>query len=235
MMKKRLSYLFVWVVSLFTIPGIQAQDSCARLVKTVDSLLVLAKGYAKDKKFISAESYFKGAGEWKDAYPDCFSGSGIQTDEYLAVVPPSTYQKLLEEVLLLQESNKFDEALSRYAQAGNYFVRYEVSLSGLNHLPVEDFLFAYGKGGFVKHYINKLIGESNYSGAMEMYCRMLDKGIPPDELKRPLYDLGVLSAQSDKLRNPSESQEKLLSVYIAKRKDLRFFEMGYKFGWRHAR
>ena len=234
-MKTQLSFLSLLLVTMFTSLGTNAQDSCATAVKAVDSLLVLAKGYAKDKKFISAESYFKGAGEWKGAYPECFSGSGIQTDEYLAVVPPATYQKLLEEVLVMQESNKYDEALNRYEQAGNYFVRYEVSISGLSHLPIEDFLFAYGKGGFVKHYINKQIGEKNYSKALGMYCRMLDKGIASDEIKRPLYDLGVLMAQSDKLRNPSENPEKLLSVYIVKRKDLRFFEMGYKFGWRTPR
>jgi len=213
----------------------QQTDDCNQPRRTVDSLVVLAKAYAKDKKYISSDSYFKGAREWQDAHPGCFPESLIPDEEALYVVAPSTYQKLLEDVLALQENNRYDEALERYHVAGAYFLQYEVATSGLSHLSVEDFLFAYGKGGFVRHYIDKVNAQGKYADVLALYCRMLDKGVNPDDIKRPLYDLGKNLGMKDASEANAAPVKQVLAAYIKDRKDLKYFEMGYRFGRKSAK
>jgi len=234
-MKIYQSFFLLFVLLLVSLTSFaQTQNNCESLIERKDSLLVLANDFAKQKQYITSDSFFKVAEDICLNNETCFPLGTLKfKEEHLAVIPASTYQKLIEKVIELQDQNQYAEAMELYKKAGVYFSLYNLENLELTHSTIKDFTFSKGKGGFAKYLCEYYYDNKNYYEALEIYKGLLDRKLDPAEIKRPLYDLGVQLAIEEKKKvsnaNPKELAEKITSS----RDDLNFVRQGFLFAWKN--
>jgi tetratricopeptide (TPR) repeat protein len=211
----------------------QTDNSCEVLLKRSDSLLILARDFAKQKQFITSDSYFKVAEENYLNNENCFPlGTTKFKEEHLVVIPAATYQKLIEKVIELQDQNEFMQAMDMYTKAGIYFSSYNLSSLELTHLTLKDFVFSKGKGGFAKYLCEYYFDNKKYKEALEIYKGLLDRKLDPEDIKRPLYDLGVQMAIEEKKKQSNANPNELAETITSSRADLTYFRKGFLFSWK---
>jgi hypothetical protein len=234
-MKITKRFLFVIMFFSFGINSIaQTQSSCEFIIKKNDSLLVLARDFAKQKQFITSDSYFKVAEENCLNNEICFPlGSSKFKEEHLLVIPAATYQKLIERVIELQDQNEFAEAMKLYSKAGIYFSSYNLGSLELIHYSIKDFVFSKGKGGFAKYLCEYYFDSKDYLATLEIYKGLLDRRYNAEEIKRPLYDLGVQLAMVEKKKQANANPQALADAITSSRKDLEYVRKGFLFAWKN--
>jgi hypothetical protein len=227
-------FLFFALLFFGVFATAQTDNSCEPLIKRSDSLLVFARDFAKQKQYISSDSYFKVAEDIYLSNPSCFPlGTTKFKEEHLTVIPASTYQKLIEKVIELQDQNNYEEALILYKKSGLYFSSYNLSSLELKHDSIKEFVFNKAKGGFAKYLCENYFDNKNYYSALDVYKGLLDRKLDPEDIKRPLYDLGVQLAIEEKKKQANANPKELAEKISSGREDLAYLRKGFLFAWKN--
>jgi len=231
-MNKFLCTILFWALSQFNLwAQNNAKTTCADLVKDYIALNDSGKFYAKKKFFISADSFFKAAQNIKNQNDSCkIYDEDIET-YHVSILPATTYQKLMENVMSLQDYGNYNDAYVKYNSAGVYFAKFQVSEFNLVHDSIVNFVFEKCKNGFAVWLSNYYFNKKLYTNTLSIYKKMVESGYDAEKIKRPLYDLGEQMAIVDKLKLPNDNPKGLILQYIGDKSELKYFKMGYLFGW----
>lgn len=227
-MKRTLLFLL-----LFHFRGqvIAQTDDCISVKEKVDSLWGIAKSYSEKKMFISADSYYKAAQQELVIQPNCPPLPEIFQKEHSSIVAASVYQQMIEKTVQQQDQNEYSDAIKTYELSGKYYAQFEVFKNNLTHAPLLTFALENCKAGFLLYLAEDAQSKKNFILSLEVYQNLLQRGFPLSELKRPLYDLGVIIGKNDRSAGKKQDPAKLNESITSNSKAFSVLKRGYEFGY----
>lgn len=206
--------------------AIFAQE-CANALVEIKKAHNEAKQAVKDKAFIKADELYLKAIAIMEEYPMCNFATTTLRDEQVTNLPGATYQKLINQVIDLQDSYRYKEAVEKYIATEKYFYQLEVDKLGLVNLSLFDFGVKRGNVKWQQHLAQYFLDKKEYDKSLAMCKVLVEKGINPKNYKYTLYDLGKAYGTKDKLEKPSAKPKTEVLVYTQGNKKLSFFKKGY--------
>ena len=185
----------------------------------------------RKKYFITAASYFKAADDIREQHTSCDLYNDEMAGMAASIANAATYQRLIEQVIELQDKDLYQDAYNKYVLAGKYFDKFIVSEHGLSHDSIVQFVFNRCKAGFATWLSNSYFTQKKFSKTFEIYAKLLERGYDENKLKRPLYDLGMEMAMQDKQKSPTDSPKGNVERYTHGDEKYKYFKQGYLFGW----
>lgn len=219
-------------MSIICIDSSVAQNNCAKSVMEFNRLNDSAQVNIKRKFFITANSYFKASAQLKNLNDSCRFDNEKISEISLSIIPASTYQSLLESVIDLQENEKYKVAFEKYKVATKYYNQFQISQFDLKHDSIIDFVFKKCKGGFANWLSEYFFEKQQFEKTFFIYNMMIERSYDAKKIKRPLYDLGLKMALRDKSKNMQEKPKQIVKKYTNNNPSLKYFEMGYLYGWK---
>lgn len=222
------------IVLLITGKYLSAQVNCDSLAVKRKTILFNASELAVKKQFIVSEQNYLKADSITNANADCFTNLTTDyKDEYLKILPAAVYQKLLIKTIELQADGNFEEAIKEYINSGKYYSLYSIGETGLEHMDIVDFAFEKCSGAFLKFLTTKFEKKSEIETVLKIYTGLLSRNVEPEEIKRPLYDLGVKASERDRKSGTFKTVQDAVNHYTNGNPKLDYFKKGYLFGWKN--
>lgn len=204
---------------------------CQSMQQKISEYVKQYEREVQTKNYIRAEDACIKAQELKEKYADCKLNSEGLEEKRTEVLPASVYQKMMNQILEMQSSNKTEEIVKKYTEAEKYFYQFNLEEKGLKYKPMKQFaLDNFRPSGLMflaKHYREQ--GELEQS--LSLYQELLNRGESASKFSKALYELGKSYGTRDR-KNGVQGKPGELSRKIAGRdSSLRPFYEGYTDGY----
>ncbi len=185
-----------------------SQD-CLNAQKRADNWFDKGKNALAVHQYLEASDDFDNSIAVADSNSTCNLSANQARDERLNIAAPSTYQKLIREVMNLQNNAQYLPAISKYNDARTYYVKFDVMKYGLENPELCDFATSTNSNGFIMRVADDYLSKKNLDKSLELYKLIIKRGTPPNYMKSSLESLGVQYALKDRpgstIKDPSQA------------------------------
>ena len=174
------------------------------------------------------DAYLK-AIELAESNTDCNIPKSKFEDERIKVIAPSTYQKLINQIIQSQISNAYTDALeNRYKAAEKYYYEYNLDQFGLNVKSYYQFAIDNFRNSSLQSMAISLRKQGKFENALELYNIALSRGASSSFMSEGLYDLGRAMGERDFKAGVKNDEAKVkVDQYTKDNPDLKRFKKGY--------
>lgn len=203
------------------------KQECANAQLEIDKFYNEAKQAVTQKLFIKADELFIKAIAIIDEYSVCKFTNTTLKNEQVSNLPGATYQRLLAQVIDLQDSYRYKEATDKFIVAEKYFYQFEVEKLGLAKISLFDFCVSKGNVKWQQHLAQYYLDKKELDNSLAMCKFLIAKNVSPKNIKYTLYDLGKALATRDLKQNASIKPKEEVLKYTDNNSNLKLLKKGY--------
>ena len=174
------------------------QNTCEMAVKQFDEFVQKAKAAAAGNNYIVASDFYEKAIKHAEENRDCSINSSAASDEKIAIIAPSTYQKFINKILVAQTNGKYAEAVTQYNEAMVYYSQYDLSKFNIAKKSLLNFSIDNFKNSAIDYVAIEFRKKGQLDDAYTLYETLIQRRYPLRNINASLYDLGVAMGNRDK-------------------------------------
>lgn len=214
---------------LFPVEKVIIERECKKIAEEAAGYLSKSKDNIQKKNFIMADDALLKAIELIEKKPECNLSKSSFEDERLKIIAPSTYQKLINQIIQSQVSNTYnDNVETKYKAAEKYFFEYNIDQFGLVHKPFQQFAIDNFRNSSLQSMAISFRKQGKLDNALELYKVALSRGASVSFMSEGLYDLGQAMGDRDHKAGMLYEQAKTkVNEYTNDNPDLKRFKKGY--------
>jgi hypothetical protein len=214
---------------LFPIEKVLIERECKKIAEEADGLMQKANEHLQKKNFIMADDALLQAIEKIEKSTDCNFSKAKYEDERMKIIAPSTYQKLINQIIQSQVSNAYsDQIETKYKAAEKYYYEYNIDQFGINHKPYLQFAMDNFRNSSLQNMAVSMRKQGKLENALELYKIALSRGASVSFMSEGLYELGEAMGDRDyKAGVRYENAKVKVDQYTNDNPDLKRFKKGY--------
>lgn len=207
--------------------------ACLNANNAVNLLLDKASTYESEQNFINARRDYEQAILVGRENEYCDLNLEFAENQLNRIAPFATYQVMRNDVHKHIRARRYQEAVELYLESGVFHSENELTLGGIEHMPVLEFLKHKGHQQFSEASIAYFIGHDMHDEALEMLQYFAVNRVRSNSNIRGLQrELGSIFAQRDFYLNPPPNPRQHVQRYTLDERRLRFLRRSYMRTWR---
>lgn len=214
---------------LFPVEKVIIEKECKKIADETAGLFAKSTEHIQKKNYIMADDALLKAIEIIEKKQDCNLSKSKFEDERIKILAPSTYQKLINQIIQSQVSNPYnDNVETRYKAAEKYYYEYNIDQFGISHKPYQQFAIDNFRNSSLQSMANSLRKQGKLENALELYKIALSRGAGVSFMSEGLYELGQAMGDRDYKAGMRYEQAKVkVDEYTNDNPDLKRFKKGY--------
>ena len=214
-----------------TLKGEIFSQQCQNAENAYQTYVASGIGMSEALQYIEAERLLLLAVAEHTKLPDCGLDISEAENELFRIKPAATFLKMIAESQLLKNKSKYQQAIEKYNEAGDYFIEQQVGLFDITYKAVLDYIIS-GDNNFVKYGVSYFAKANELNNALSLLHELKNRGYASKYLKLEQQVLGEKLAESDANSGMTGKSKELVLNYTQADKWYKYLTKAYKKQWK---
>ena len=214
-----------------TLKGEIFSQQCQNAENAYQTYVASGIGMSEALQYIEAERLLLLAVAEHTKLPDCGLDISEAENELFRIKPAATFLKMIAESQLLKNKSKYQQAIEKYNEAGDYFNEQQVGLFDITYKAVLDYISS-GDNNFVKYGVSYFAKANELNNALSLLHELKNRGYASKYLKLEQQVLGEKLAESDANSGMTGKSKELVLNYTQADKWYKYLTKAYKKQWK---
>ncbi|MFM7016678.1 MAG: hypothetical protein ACKOX3_10165 [Bacteroidota bacterium] len=185
-----------------------------------------------NNELLDASDAFNQALEIARKFNNCaIDVSQIESNE-LEIRPAATYLNMMREFKDKESKRQFNDCLTLYSKATNYFTSKNISNYGISHDPdFFNYVQSNGSNGLIAFAADDYRSKNELEKSLTLYKLLLDHHVDEKSISGSLFELGYKFGKRELNTNPGGKAKSLVKIYTSDDKRMKRFEKGFSKGY----
>lgn len=203
-------------------------QECQNTQAAYDKHYQNAQALVRERQFIAADQAYQAAIKVSDSKATCLISILSAEEGRTTIAPAADYQRMLEEVNRMVATGRFTEAIQRYNEAEQYYLRLSIGRFMLNHTSLYNFAREQHTLAFTAAVVDHFTKIQEEQAALQLLTTLLNKGYAKGKTTQVQEQLGKQLAHKDARNGLSDSAKLLAASYTQGDKKLKKLGKAYE-------